>query len=261
MRLFAWNCPRKGVGLAEPEGRGVNLGSVSAESTSEPTRTVERILAGIYQSVSPFARRLALCSIREPISAPSPCILQAPCQGLVDSVAGAVLFSLSRLYGREPSGIFIRVMIDIHCHILPGLDDGPDSLDEALQMAEMAIADGITHVVATPHANDRYRFSPDLVHQRRNEIQARLGDRLALTTGCDFHLSFENLQDLHAHPSKYTINQKNYLLVEFADFALPPNIDETLHRLQLARLSPIITHPERNGLIRAQPEQIGRAHV
>ena len=149
-------------------------------------------------------------------------------------------------------------MVDIHCHILPGLDDGPDSLDQALQMAEMAIADGITHVVATPHANDQYRFTPDLVRQRRDEIQARLGDRLTLATGCDFHLSFENLQDLHQNPGKYTINQKNYLLVEFADFAIPPNIDETLHRLQLARISPIITHPERNGLIRAQPERLRR---
>lgn len=149
-------------------------------------------------------------------------------------------------------------MVDIHCHLLPGLDDGPDSLDEALQMAEMAIADGITHVVATPHANDEYRFAPDLVRQRRDEIQERVGDRLQLGTGCDFHLSFENLQDAQQNPSKYTINQKNYLLVEFADFAIPPNIDETLHRLQLARLSPIITHPERNGLIRAQPERLRR---
>jgi protein-tyrosine phosphatase len=149
-------------------------------------------------------------------------------------------------------------MVDIHCHILPGLDDGPESLDEALQMAEMAIADGITHVVATPHANDEYRFAPDLVRQRRDEIQGHLGDRLQLATGCDFHLSFENLQDVQQNPSKYTINQKNYLLVEFADFAIPPNIDETLHRLQLAQVSPIITHPERNGLIRAQPERLRR---
>ena len=149
-------------------------------------------------------------------------------------------------------------MVDIHCHILPGLDDGPDSLEEALQMAEMAIADGITHVVATPHANDEYRFAPDLVRQRRDEIQAHLGDRLRLATGCDFHLSFENLQDVHQNPSKYTINQKNYLLVEFADFSIPPNIDEMLHRLQLAQVSPIITHPERNGLIRAQPERLRR---
>jgi protein-tyrosine phosphatase len=149
-------------------------------------------------------------------------------------------------------------MVDIHCHILPGLDDGPDSLEEALKMAEMAVTDGITHVVATPHADDQYRFSPDLVHQRRNELQAGLGGRLTLATGCDFHLSFENLQRLYEHPTHYTINQKNYLLVEFADFAIPPTIEETLHQLHLAGLSPIITHPERNGLIRAQPEKLYR---
>jgi protein-tyrosine phosphatase len=149
-------------------------------------------------------------------------------------------------------------MVDIHCHILPGLDDGPDSFEEALQMGEMAIADGITHVVATPHASDKFRFDPILVQKRRNEMQAQLGDRLTLATGCDFHLSFENLQDLREHPARYTISQKNYLLVEFADFAIPPTIDETLHQLQLAQLSPIITHPERNGLIRAQPEKLYR---
>src|SRR5260370_32843023 len=81
---------------------------------------------------------------------------------------------------------------------------------------------------------------------------------LKLATGCDFHLSFENLQDLQKNPTKYTLNQKNYLLVEFADFAIPPSVDETLHQLQLAGLSPIITHPERNGLLRAQPERMYR---
>lgn len=147
-------------------------------------------------------------------------------------------------------------MVDIHCHILPGLDDGADSLDTALQMAEMAIADGITHVVATPHANAVYAFRPELVRQRRDEIQGCLGDRLTLAMGCDFHLSFENLQELRQQPAKFTINQKNYLLVEFPNFAIPPAIDETLHQLQLAQLNPIITHPERNALISSQPERL-----
>ncbi len=149
-------------------------------------------------------------------------------------------------------------MVDIHCHILPGLDDGADSLEEALQMAGMAIADGITHVVGTPHASDHFPFHPELVRQRQSELQARLGDRLVLAAGCDFHLSYENLQALRAQPGNYTINQKDYLLVEFADFAIPPTAEDALHQLQLARLSPIITHPERNGLIRAQPERLWR---
>jgi protein-tyrosine phosphatase len=149
-------------------------------------------------------------------------------------------------------------MVDIHCHILPGMDDGADTLETSIQMAEMAIADGITHVVGTPHANSEFKFNPDLIRQRRDELQAAVGARLTLATGCDFHLSFENLQDIQKNPQKYTINQKNYLLVEFADFAIPPSMDDTLHQLQLAGLSPIITHPERNGLLRAQPERMYR---
>lgn len=144
-------------------------------------------------------------------------------------------------------------MIDIHCHLLPGIDDGPDSLEESLAMAEMAIADGITHVVATPHANDRYRFDPEVNAKRREELQGRLGERLKIATGCDFHLSFENVEDARKNPAKYSLNQNRYLLVEFADFSIPPWMDDTLHQLQLLGLSPIITHPERNGLLRGDP--------
>lgn len=147
-------------------------------------------------------------------------------------------------------------MIDIHCHLLPGLDDGPDSLEESLEMAQMAIEDGITHVVATPHANDRFPFLPELIQRRRDELQQRIGDRLALATGCDFHLSFENLEDVRTNPAKYTINQRNYLLVEFASFSIPPSMDDTLHQLQLLGVQPIITHPERNGLLCGNPKRL-----
>jgi protein-tyrosine phosphatase len=149
-------------------------------------------------------------------------------------------------------------MVDIHCHILYGLDDGPASLEMALEMAEISVSEGVTHIVATPHANDQYPFVPELIQLRRDEIQARMGDRLVLATGCDFHLSFENLQDIRQQPQKYSLNQKNYLLVEFADFAIPPSMDQTLHQLQLAGLHPIITHPERNPLIRAQADRLLR---
>ena len=149
-------------------------------------------------------------------------------------------------------------MVDIHCHILPGMDDGADTLETSIQMAEMAIADGITHVVGTPHANSTYKFDPEIIRQRRDELQAAVGDRLKLATGCDFHLNYENLQNLEKNPQKYTINQKTYLLVEFADFSIPPSMDDTMHRLHLMGLSPIITHPERNAMLRTKPERMYR---
>jgi len=149
-------------------------------------------------------------------------------------------------------------MVDIHCHILPELDDGAESMEISCAMAEMAIEDGITHVIATPHASPSWEFDPQLVKQRRDELQARFEGRLTLATGCDFHLSYENLQDIRHDSWRYTLNQKNYLLVEFADFAIPPALDQALHELQLAGITPIITHPERNPLIRTQPQRFDK---
>jgi protein-tyrosine phosphatase len=149
-------------------------------------------------------------------------------------------------------------MVDIHCHILPGLDDGAESFEVACAMAEMAIADGITHVIGTPHASSNHPFVPETILERRNELQAQFEGRLVLGTGCDFHLSFENLQEIKHDPERFTLNQESYLLVEFADYSIPPSLDQALHDLQLAGLRPIVTHPERNPLIRSQPDKLFR---
>jgi len=147
-------------------------------------------------------------------------------------------------------------MVDLHCHILPGLDDGPATIDESIAMAESAIADGITHVVATPHSSSEYFFDFSHVRQLRDELQAKVGDRLKITTGCDFHLNPENLESLRMNPRQYCIDQRDFLLVEFNEFSIPPSMDQTLHEIQLARVQPVITHPERNGILRARPERL-----
>jgi protein-tyrosine phosphatase len=147
-------------------------------------------------------------------------------------------------------------MVDLHCHILPGLDDGSRDLEESLQMAETAIADGITHVVATPHASSSYEFDYRRVRQTRDELQTYLGDRLVLATGCDFHMSPENIAALRQDAPRFCINQKNFLLVEFNEFSIPPPMDQRLHEIQLAGLQPIITHPERNAILRSRPERL-----
>lgn len=147
-------------------------------------------------------------------------------------------------------------MIDIHCHILPNFDDGAESFEMSVAMAEMAIEEGVTHIACTPHANSRYPFDSKLVSQRRDELQSRYDGKLTFGIGCDFHLSFENLQAIRIEPSRYTLNRKNYLLVEFADYSIPPALDQALHEIQLAGITPIITHPERNPLIRTKPERL-----
>src|SRR5271168_3772259 len=89
-----------------------------------------------------------------------------------------------------------NIVIDIHCHILPEVDDGPKSWEVAIEMCRMAAADGIRHTVATPHANDRYAYDraylEGLLEQLREKVDPAL--ELQFSLGCDFHLSFENLE-------------------------------------------------------------------
>jgi protein-tyrosine phosphatase len=147
-------------------------------------------------------------------------------------------------------------MIDIHCHILPRLDDGAKSWDVTLEMCRLAIADGITHVVTTPHANDTYTYSRDRVRETIAELSGKIQDQLVFSVGCDFHLSFENIEDAIAHPSRYTIGGGPYLLVELSDFGIPPQISDGIVRLQTAGMVPIITHPERNVILQREPKRV-----
>ncbi len=147
-------------------------------------------------------------------------------------------------------------MVDLHSHILPGLDDGAKTMEDSLAMAEDAVADGITHVVATPHANSDYPFDFERVRAAVENLNAKLAGRLTLASGCDFHLSHENLIAIRKDPRPFCINQKDYLLVEFNEFSIPPSMDHTLHELQLAGIRPIVTHPERNAILRTHPERL-----
>ena len=93
-------------------------------------------------------------------------------------------------------------------------------------MVRMAAEHGTTDLVATPHANPNYKFDPLLVQERLAEVAAAAGDVLRLHSGCDFHLSYDNIQDALDHPKKYTINQQSYLMVEFSDLLIFPTTGE-----------------------------------
>lgn len=136
-------------------------------------------------------------------------------------------------------------MFDIHSHYLPGIDDGAKTEETSLAMLEMAAENGTTHIVGTPHCNYEYKYSFERNQGLMKQLQEKLGDRIQLSTGCDFHLSFENLRDVLDHPSRYTINQGTFLLTEFGNYSIPPSIENEMHQLRLKQLVPIITHPER----------------
>jgi protein-tyrosine phosphatase len=140
-------------------------------------------------------------------------------------------------------------MIDIHSHILPGLDDGSKNIEMSVEMLRMAAAAGTTDIVASPHANQEYVFDSRLVEQRIGELQAAAGETPRIWYGCDFHLTPENIEDAIRSHERYTINHRGYLLVEFSDFHIPKSADEIFARLMRAHMRPIITHPERNQIL------------
>ncbi|MBM3815064.1 MAG: exopolysaccharide biosynthesis protein [Acidimicrobiia bacterium] len=147
-------------------------------------------------------------------------------------------------------------MIDIHSHILYGLDDGSKDLEQSVAMVRMAGENGTTDIVATPHSNLEYRFQPELVEARIAELQKAAGPTPRIHYGCDFHLSYDNIQDAVAHPGRYSINHNGYLLVEFSDLTIFHTTTQIFEQLLAAGLAPVITHPERNLLLQQRLEQL-----
>ncbi len=144
-------------------------------------------------------------------------------------------------------------MIDLHHHLLFGIDDGSPDLATSVAMVEMAAADGVTHIVATPHANDEYAYdrarNEALLQQIRDALPTPAARAVTLGLGSDFHLSFENTEDIRTRGPLYSINDGPYLLVELADTAIPHRIDEVFYTMRVNGLTPILTHPERNATL------------
>jgi protein-tyrosine phosphatase len=147
-------------------------------------------------------------------------------------------------------------MIDIHCHILAEVDDGPKSWEISEEMCRMAAADGTEHMVATPHANRRFHYDREYLERALEQLRQRVGKRPRLSLGCDFRLSAENLKQVMASPERYLIEGGRYLLAEPDHTDVPPHIDGDLRELLKTGITPVITHPERNTVLQRTPKRI-----
>ena len=144
-------------------------------------------------------------------------------------------------------------MIDIHCHILPGIDDGPKTIEESVLMAKMAAEDGITSIVATPHINFELT-DPEKIKNMVRELNQRLveeGIGISVFPGADVSAVIDP-----ALLSVYTVNGSRYVLVEFPHGHIPASARQKVFSLVTAGLRPIVTHPERNRSVIANPDLI-----
>ena len=148
--------------------------------------------------------------------------------------------------------------IDIHCHILPGIDDGPGDIQDSIAMAKMAIEDGITHMFATPHILDGlYRNRTAVIRETCEKLKSSLPDGLQLLYGADVRIC-HNLIEMIENEGIPTLNGSGYLLLEFPSLALPPRLEDIILNLRQHKIIPIITHPERHVLLARRPALLRR---
>ena len=147
-------------------------------------------------------------------------------------------------------------MIDIHCHIIPEIDDGPDTIEEALAMANIAENDGIETIVATPHFLEGLYQPTSYSILNRIKIFKDLLDinkiNLKIISGTDLHISHKIVERIKSNEF-LTINGTRYVLIELPSQFLHEKVRELLKKMINNSFIPIISHPERNYLFQRSP--------
>jgi len=142
-------------------------------------------------------------------------------------------------------------MIDIHSHILPGVDDGSPDLETSLRMVEIAASEGISAIVATPHFIPKDKeLDRNLVLEKVEElnqfIRQNTDKDVKIYPGEEVFLSPE-IPELYSEGKLITLFDKGkYLLIELPMVSIPPYTKQVIYSLNLKGVKPIIAHPERN---------------
>jgi len=157
-------------------------------------------------------------------------------------------------------------MIDLHNHILWGMDDGPSTRGDSIEMCRIAYSDGIRTIVATPHTlNGLHQNHRPSILARVRELNAVIRKQLSINSsevnkltilpGADVYLCEQTLRQLDKGNVTTLGDGGKYLLVEFPFTGIPYGAEEVLHQLITRRISPIISHPERNLEVERNPKR------
>jgi len=150
-------------------------------------------------------------------------------------------------------------MLDLHTHILHGVDDGPETLDDSLALARSFVAAGVDTVAATPHVRDDYPTALDTMQARVAELQTALaaaGIPLDVRPGGEVAIDRLRPLDVDEQRGFGLGGETGYLLVEFPYYGWPLELATRVDELRERGLTPIIAHPERNPDLQASPMQL-----
>lgn len=145
-------------------------------------------------------------------------------------------------------------MIDLHCHILPGIDDGPKTMEESLEMAKKAVEDGIFQIVCTPHYTLRYPNTRSIIVPQVQQLQHELNKQnlpVTLFAGQEVHLTGKLMHQIETNKIQLIDPKNHYFLLEFPRHEVPFYALTLIEKVIRKGMTPIIVHPECNlGFIR-----------
>ncbi|AYV73349.1 tyrosine protein phosphatase [Bacillus sp. PK3-056] len=148
-------------------------------------------------------------------------------------------------------------MIDIHSHILPGIDDGAKTIKDSIEMAKVALNEGITTIIATPHhKNNQFNNLKSSILTKVNDLNSVLKQEnipLTVLPGQEVRIYGEVIEDYYKEEI-LTLNHTNYLFIEFPSTSVPRYAERLLYELQTEGIIPIIVHPERNKELQEKPD-------
>ncbi len=151
-------------------------------------------------------------------------------------------------------------MIDLHCHILPGVDDGSPDLETSIGLAKVAVSQGITHMLLTPHHMDGVYFNAkNSVIKKTNAFQTALKENdipLTVFPGQEVHITGELLKAIEQDQILFADESNRYLILELPHNEVPEYTSKLLFNLQSLGITPVLVHPERNQGFMADPSKL-----
>jgi protein-tyrosine phosphatase len=175
---------------------------------------------------------------------------------------------LLNLNGRRPrqkvgeADLILYPMIDLHCHILPGLDDGARTIEESRDMARVAAREGVTAIAATPHVGHDFPTTAEQMERGVAELNRDFArERIGVTVLHGGEIDLEQLSTLTAEEiERFSLAQTGrYVLVEIPLIGWPLYLNRRIFELRSARLTPLLAHPERNREVQRNPSVLAAA--